>query len=192
MGATEAVVELVKALAWPLAALGIVMWLREPLRDILKRPLARLKGPGFEAEWVRTRVEAESAAAAVSASERQANPPTALPETLGQLAIENPTAAILEAYELVRRVLEDRLRQAEVDLEDVDLASAHRLAAIAASRGLITRQSVESVQGLTVLRNLVAHSNMPQPDTARAVEYLALVEATLYSFRQPGQRADEG
>lgn len=185
MDVLQLVVDLVGALAWPLVVLTALLLLRQPLSRALSERLTKIKLPGFEAELERARVEAE-AAIATNDDARAVTAVTELPDEFDGLTDRDPTGAILSAYELLGRVLRERLTTSGTADGLPATANANRLAAAAASAGLITPQSAESVQGLTVLRNLVAHGIEREVTSTQARDYVAMVAATIYSFRKPG------
>jgi hypothetical protein len=108
---------------------------------------------------------------------------------LSELAHRNPTGAVLAAYANLTTVLEGIAQEAGISV-DPRRRTASGLAAIAANRGIITEASAESVRGVTVMRNLAAHSGAGRISPSEALEYLALVDATLYSLtRRPTDTA---
>ena len=48
---------------------------------------------------------------------------------------------------------------------------------------LITGESLQAVEGITVLRNRAAHGSAREITTEQAEEYLALVDAIIYALR---------
>ncbi|MFL6129388.1 MAG: hypothetical protein ACJ73E_10035 [Mycobacteriales bacterium] len=87
----------------------------------------------------------------------------------------------LQAFER----LEWRLRQILANTDYQSHAAAGgptRLVREAASKGLVTEATVNAVDGVAVLRNLVAHGGVEDVSTDKAVEYLALVSAVLYAI----------
>lgn len=183
MDALELVAALVDAVAWPLVVLVALLLLRQPLGRALNERVTKIKGAGFEVELERAYVKTE---AAVVAAGTQAGLAEELPSDVDGLADRDPRRAVLTAYELVVRVLREQLTAAGARVDLPETASAAQLGAVAAQAGVITRQSAESVQGLTVLRNLVVHGPERDLTPAQAREYVAMAAATIYSFRQPG------
>jgi hypothetical protein len=55
-------------------------------------------------------------------------------------------------------------------------------AGLAQERGLISDESLAAIEGMSVLRNLVAHSRS-DIGVDRALDYLALADAVLYVLR---------
>jgi len=111
MDTTTFIVELIKALAWPAVIVGLILFLRKPLRDLIPL-LIRLKYKDFEIEFGK-KIEEAKAEAAVELSKEAAV--KALPpqpdEKLAKLAEVSPRAAVLEAWrqtehELVRAAAE--------------------------------------------------------------------------------------
>jgi hypothetical protein len=65
--------------------------------------------------------------------------------------------------------------------------SGRVLAPLARNRGLISDETATAVEGLSVLRNLAAHSPADDIGAERARDYLALADAVLYAMRaKPG------
>ena len=95
----------------------------------------------------------------------------------------------MEAYARVENELRRMLLDAGV-LEGETRAGAVRLARIAAERELVTPETVRAIEGISVMRNLVAHRTADlhgrvdvTPEQAR--DYLALADAVLYAIRNP-------
>jgi hypothetical protein len=93
-----------------------------------------------------------------------------------------PTAAILEAYARVEHELRRILGSAGERPSEVD--DARGLAHLALERGLITPQTVNAVEGITIMRNLVAHGPGQEIAVKQAEDYVTLVEGVLYAIGQ--------
>ncbi len=191
MSELELVAALVRALAWPLAFLVVVLLLRPALVELLGRQgLRRLKAGPLEAEWERERerTQAELGAGALTGPVPVVH--GHLSEELGELARRAPSVTVLEAYARVERELRRLLKGSEV--HDVEQLGGIRLARLAADRGLISPASARAVEGVAVMRNLVAHDQV-QTGEQEAREYLALADGVLYGLRhRPSQRARPG
>lgn len=94
-----------------------------------------------------------------------------------------PVAAVLDAYVRVERELR-RLVESLPDAQTQRM-SGRQLADLAHRHGLITDETLNALNGLTVLRNLAAHAHPDRDnlDTARALDYLHLADAVLYALR---------
>jgi|GEM_PF-1920743 len=183
---------LVSALAWPTTALLVVLLLRRPLGQLLSGPMSRLKaGPGgVEFEWDRKaeEVRREVAEATPDHSKKQtelsSEAETALAAELESLAKLSPPSAILESYSRVERQLHEMLSGAGVAVDRP--AGAVTMARLAERHGLISRETREAIEGLSVLRNLAAHGQA-SVTVNRALEYAALADGVLYAMnRTPG------
>jgi hypothetical protein len=104
---------------------------------------------------------------------------------LRTMATAAPGAAVVTAYGLVVEALTALLgepRQSGRDAPD--------LARVAARRGLVTNQLVETVQGLAVLKDLSRREGAGTGlSVAKAIDYIELVAAALYVIRtaRPGE-----
>lgn len=75
------------------------------------------------------------------------------------------------------------LAAADVSAEQTSRAGAVRLARLARQAGLVTPETVKAIEGLSVMRNLAAHGSAREISSERAMEYLALVDAVLYTLK---------
>lgn len=188
--------DLVRATAWPVVTLVIVLILRKPLAEVLRTRLKKLKGPGFEAElfdavadrFVRPEVEqAKAESQQLDAGHRPTRAAIVDPELL-ELVTAAPDAAIVGAYDAVRDDLRERLIADGMPASELpNDASAGHLATLAVDRGVITDASENAVQGLTALRNLATTTHRDVTPT-QAVDYIHMANAVLYSFRKPGRK----
>lgn len=193
-------VDLVTGLAWP-AVVGVIAFMfRSEIRDLLRTPLSRLKAGPFEVEIERARVEVEAATAGAAQSPA---PPAGggskdgdSPRTgeltddlqrLGEHVMVNPSAVILDGYVVVentlRDVLSDRGINGTAQMNGVGLASR------AVQTHVILPATLESVQGLAVLRNLTAHGTAGDVTPDKARDYLNLVEAVVWTIQQNAKQS---
>ena len=63
-----------------------------------------------------------------------------------------------------------------------------QLLRLALDHGVITPEAAKAVEGITVMRNLTAHGRANEVTVERARDYLALVDAVLYTLRQKPSR----
>ena len=172
-----------QALAWPVMALIIVLLLRRPIVRVLEqRPPKMLKAGPFEVEW-------ETVVAATEAEVPAPAPKSITGGAQVELSAEARTApavAVLEAHTMIERTLREILVAADVPSDELRRAgSAVGLARLARRLGLIPDEAVRAVQGVSVLRNLAAHGSAREITPDQAAEYLALVDAVLFSLRTP-------
>jgi hypothetical protein len=95
----------------------------------------------------------------------------------------SPIGTVLEAHAAIERELRDLVTSA---LPDASVARApiRQLLGIALEHGLITPETLNAVEGITVMRNLAAHGQASEVTLERAQDYLVLAEAVLYTLRQ--------
>lgn len=158
--------------------------MRQPLGVALSQGLKRLKaGPievEFDQEATEVREEVRRIPEVAEAEPRQY--PVSLTDELARLVDASPRAAVLEAFARIEGRLGDLLEE--------DGASPDRkiggvaLARIANDLGLISNETRDAVDGLSTLRNLVAHSSTDEINTERARDYVSMTDAVLYVLRK--------
>jgi hypothetical protein len=189
MSGLEFTASVIKSLAWPTVVLIIVVVLRKPIAEALRRGLRRVKAGPFELEWeeklidVRQEVEASpDLASSVVGRLTEAVVPS---DELTALAKTSPAAAVMESFSRLEAELR-RLVQ-PLEPERSERLSAVGLARLARQHGRISPETENAVEGLAVLRNLAAHGRATEDVTVgRAVEFVALVEAVLFALRSRG------
>jgi uncharacterized protein YutE (UPF0331/DUF86 family) len=100
----------------------------------------------------------------------------------------SPAAAVLESYSRVEQQLRAMLAAAGVSIDEA--AWAVQMARVAEEQGVITKETREAIEGLSVLRNLAGHGHT-EVDPARALDYAALSDAVLYAMRRSGGTASK-
>lgn len=179
MSVLDFIAALVAALAWPIALIVVVLMLRSHIPAFL-RSLRKFKLSGFEVELERTRADIETAVAVATETETTAT--DSIEETSPAMAVlGDPTTMILRMHRRLEEELQLRLKAAGV--EGTDKKSANQLVALGVAEGIITESAAEAVRGVSVLRNLAAHGRGEKVTASEAAEYVALVEATLFSLR---------
>lgn len=177
------VASLVHSLAWPAAVFGLVVLLRRPLGEALTHGIRRLKaGPleiEFDQEATEVREEIRRIPEVAAAEPRRL--PVSLADELARLVEVSPRAAVLEAFARIEERLEDLLEKAG-KRPDRRLGGP-ALARLASGHKLISIETGDAVQGLSVLRNLAAHAPRDDIGTDRTRDYVAMADAVLYAMR---------
>jgi hypothetical protein len=184
------VASLVQSLAWPAAVTVIVVFLRKPIRAALSHALLRRVKAGpveLEFDQLQAEVREELArspelteAQAPAPASQTAAPASSLREELSTLAELSPASAVMEAS----RRIEFRLTEILDGSGEPSprTLGTRALARLARERGLISHETLAAIEGMAVLRNLVAHSR-DDIGVDRALDYLALTDAVLYALR---------
>jgi hypothetical protein len=175
---------LVHSLAWPVATALIVMILRKPIGSALGRGVRRLRAGPVEVEFDREldevreelRKSPELAAADLNALSRGE-----LSDDLAGLAEQSPRAAVLEAFARIEGRLGELLKQASCLPARVQ--GARHMARLAWEQGLISDETLAAIDGVSILRNLAAHSPRDDIGVDRARDYLVLADAVLFALR---------
>lgn len=172
--------EFISSVAWPLAVLAIALLFRRPLSDALRSASGALSAGPFRLEWQRRAEEVEADLARPSSISRGEIGGAA--GRLDEIAEVSPTGAIVEAFGQIEAVLRSLLEQKGI--EDLDRPwSVRRLAEVARERGLITAETENAIEGLSVMRNLAAHGGQEDVSPQRAREFVALTHAVLYAIQ---------
>jgi hypothetical protein len=174
----------IHSLAWPTAAVGSVLLLRRPLTKALSRPLRDMEvGPGgVKLSWwsAATRVREElTAGAGAPAGEPLATTEFAR-EMLGVAEQGSPIGAVVASEGRIA----SQLRGLLGDEPDVERLNTAELAVRARERGLINDQTLNAVEGLTVMHTMaILDDGGVGLDMAKAREFIGLSEGVLYALR---------
>jgi hypothetical protein len=176
------VASLVQSLAWPAGVLAVVIVLRKPIGAVLGQGVRRVKAGPVEVEFDRIEAEVrEELARSPELAEAHVPAPTAsLREELARLAEVSPQAAVMAANQRIEARLAEVLDSAGVPPSSS--MGGRRLARLARQHDLISDETLAAVEGLSVLRDLTAHTG-GDIGVDRARDYLALADAVLYALR---------
>ena len=193
MSGLQFIVEFVKALAWPVAIVVIVVFLRRPIVDILMQlasGLRRLRAGQSDAEFDRIAGQAKAElTATVSAIPTVGTGAAPIPVLLrfAATADDDPAAAITQSLGAVEAALRDLLGSSG-KLVPVGTGDPTAIARFARDQGLVPESIVRAVDGVVTLRNSAAAD--PQRVTKdQAVKYLALVDALLFAIGTQRERS---
>jgi hypothetical protein len=131
------------------------------------------------------RMEVTHAAGQVSSRSTSPGEPQSLlslDPALVELVDRSPVEAILRALDIMSGDLRRRLTADGYDGDDLETLTATQLATCAASRAVISEPSAEAVRALDVLRTLAARGG-GHITPAQALDFLALTDRVLYTFR---------
>lgn len=184
VSALQFIASLVNSLAWPLVVVAIALVFRVQIRRLMTGQIRRLRAGPVEMEFDRllseVRVELAAPRTAAAPSGDGGNP---LIDEFGDVAAVSPLAAVLDGHSAVEQALRDLIAQADPGLP-IEHLGAVRLTSTALAKGLITSETARAVEGITVMRNLAAHGTANEVTPERARDYLALVDAVLFTIRQ--------
>jgi hypothetical protein len=193
MSGLQFIVEFVKALAWPVAIVAIVVFLRRPIVDILMQlasGLRRLRAGQGDAEFDRIAGQAKAElTATVSAIPTVGTGAAPIPVLLrfAATADDDPAAAITQSLGAVEAALRDLLGSSG-KLVPVGTGDPTAIARFARDQGLVPESIVRAGDGVVTLRNSAAAD--PQRVTKdQAVQYLALVDALLFAIGTQRERS---
>jgi hypothetical protein len=171
--------EFISSIAWPVAVLVIALLFRRPLTDALRSASGALSAGPFRLEWQR-RAEAVEAdlGRAPSISKGEIGGAAG---RLDEIAEVSPAGAVVEAFGQIEVSLRSLLEQDGVQNLDRPW-SVSRLAQTAREKGLITAETQDAIEGLSVMRNLAAHGQQDDLSPQRAHEFVALSQGVLYAI----------
>lgn len=165
----------IKALAWPLTILAILLLVRRPLLRLI--PLLRkLKWKELELEFEEKIIELKTEAAqALPAPPATQQLMKQSPSRLEQLVEISPRTAIIEAWiqleHAARRALSQRLPDTRVAW------SSGQLGELLASHSLLEKNKLEVYNSLRKLRNQAAHHEDFTIEPRTALDYVVLAQA---------------
>jgi hypothetical protein len=180
------IASVISAVAWPLVALFALILLRQPLARLLTdRPPKRVKVGPLDVEWTREIAEAETELSAAGTPLPPGPDAASLVSELETEARKAPAIAVLEAYAVLDRELRN-LVESKIDVPSDELIrnGPLGLARLAARHGVISQETANAVQSVSVLRNLAAHGSARDVTTDQAIDYLALVDGVLLTLRE--------
>lgn len=180
MDTKQFIASLVSSLAWPAAVVCIVLLFRARLAQLLSDNLRRLKAGPVELEFERLISVAQAQIEGAIPVDQATQAATA---DLASIAHTAPTAAVIEAFGRIEGRLRELLRTAGDASADKQVG-VMALVGQALEQGLITPESANAVEGLSVMRNLAAHGRGGDISEERALDYITLVDALLYAMRQ--------
>ena len=190
MSGLQFIVEFVKALAWPVAIVVIVVFLRRPIVDILMQlasGLRRLRAGQGDAEFDRIagQAKAELTATVSAGGQNVAAVPVLL--RFAAVADDDPAAAISQSFGSVEAALRDLLGSSG-KLVPVGTGDPTAIARFARDQGLVPESIVRAVDAVVTLRNSAAAD--PQRVTKdQAVKFLGLVDALLFAIGTQRERS---
>jgi hypothetical protein len=115
--------------------------------------------------------------------EVEANSEVPVIEMLGGTVATSPIAAVLDAHAAVERELRDLVVKVVPD-SSVSRTPIRQILRMALDHRIISPETANAVEGITVMRNLAAHGKASEVTAEKARDYLALVDAVLYTLRQ--------
>jgi transcriptional regulator with XRE-family HTH domain len=132
-------------------------------------------GPGM-ADFERLRSDVEAELPPTSSASQTST------QDIAHLAERAPAAAIIQAHMRI----EEKLREALISVGEHPSKSddASALASQALKHRLVSPETVNAVEGATVMRNLAVHGPRRDISVKQAKEYVVIADAVLYTIRQ--------
>lgn len=151
------IAELVKALAWPVATLVIIIILRKPLLALLPL-LTKFKWKDFEFEFGKQIAEAQAEASTKLPPTTQTAKASLAAGPLHALVQTSPRAAVLEAWIQVDSAARAAVARHELPQPVQAYVSTPKLVSVLQSAKLIAPEQAGLVYDLRALRNQAAHA----------------------------------
>jgi|SRR5580658_9853316 hypothetical protein len=165
------IVELTKALAWPLTVLGAVFAFRKPLLRLLPQ-LTNLKYDKFEFQFAKEVAAVEKQAQASLPPIPDKSSLDAVREKLIKLAMTSPEAAIIEAWRYLETELLELIVRQKIDFAPTVRTMPRVIGALLYKEGVLTEAQHDLVVRLRDLRNEVTHGRTQEVDIERAISYI--------------------
>jgi hypothetical protein len=165
------IAKLIEVLAWPVAAIVLVILLRREI-SALAPFIRKLKAGPLEAEFEREVSELRSAVdVSNSAAGTQSLSWQAATEKLAQV---NPRSAILEAWRQTESAAIRGVRERQPDLTDQQVRSTREVLKLLGETGVSTPEEVALLNQMRFLRNQAGHVESFQPTYEAAMNYIQL------------------
>ncbi|MGA2532109.1 MAG: DUF4145 domain-containing protein [Candidatus Aminicenantales bacterium] len=179
---------LVKALAWPVTVLSLVLLFRHQLRKVFAS-LSQLKYGDWEARFEKDLSKAEEGARQISVSTGKKPDITKLNkyERLLLLAEISPRAAIMEAWMEIELSTLRAAQKAKIDVEG-RIAGTRHIRQLVQS-GLLPGTMVELYSSLRWLRNQAAHAEDFAITEDEAERYLSVASTIIAKLNESSQNS---
>ncbi len=191
MGALEFIAEMTKSLAWPLAAVIIVLLFHKQLQERIG-DLSKFSFPGGGVEFDKQADEVKSSVANASAAAGAigtivARAPTATATVIPDAEFEvkdRNVGRIITTWSQIEEIVRKRLKNAGVPVGHI---GGIQLLTEAKAAGLLTEDQFNSLRGLNAMRNLAAHGQAGDVTEQRVTEFVVLANAieTVLSMTAP-------
>lgn len=181
MDTMQFLASLVSSLAWPVAVVVVLILFRQRITELFDQLPRRVKAGPLELEWDRAAAVTATGLAASQHERQERTDATPIEDLadLSPLAEAAPRAAVLDAAARVESSLRARFESSDVDVPPS--RGMRDLARRAQDAGLIESETARSIEGLTIMRNLAAHTR-DEVTPERAREFLTLAEAIIYQL----------
>ena len=171
------IVEISKAWAWPITAIGLFLLLKKAIPILVER-LHSLKYGAFEAKFAE-----KSATIAESISKASLQLDVAQPESdetkLLHLAQQSPRAAIVETWVQLEQKLLELSNKSHTSEDKMNVGEMVR---ILHQNKTINTETLKAVEGLRQLRNLAVHAPSKDLSSQKALDFVTLAQAILWTL----------
>lgn len=170
------IAKVIEALAWPVAAIVLVVLLRGELSRLL--PLVkRLKAGPLEAEFEREVRELRSGVKESLTGAELA--PSSWQQTAERLAEVSPRSAILEAWREVETNGRKTLLNRDPQLTESHLRSTREVLRLLGEKGILSIEEVGMLNQMRYLRNQAVHVESFDPTLEAAINFIHLASYLL-------------
>lgn len=186
----EITVNLIQALAWPIATLVIALIFQRPIKQLLVThagSLRRLRVGPVEAEWNDQLPTVQTDTLVALANESPTR--QLLRNYYAKDAERNPKHAILQAYCNVEESLREMVGGPSGSITYSSHGGPTELVREVQALGIVDDATVRAVDGIAILRNMVAHESDEVVTVQQALDYLALVDAVIFTLDMWASRA---
>ena len=168
--------KIIESLAWPVAAVVLVVVLRDEISKLAPF-LKRVKAGPLEAEFEREVKELKEATVEQTKAAETPQPDTVSKSFLFQLAELHPRSAILESWVRIEAAARVVLAEKAVSVSNPSYIPAARLAEPLAQQEVLSQKQVTLFHELRRLRNEVAHAQGFEPTQESARAYIDLASS---------------
>jgi len=189
----EFIASLIGSTAWPLAVTILLIAFRSVIKQLTLEGVRKWKvgATGIEVEyWDKERTNVKESIEQQSSQgieDLESQSGGLLVDELASLAKSRPSAVVIEAFIKIEVRLREILGNAgNTPSEEISRMPARKLVLVCLDQNLITPESANSIEGLSVMRNLAVHGKAQELEVVRALEFLHLADAVLFTLRPKG------
>lgn len=177
------IAKLVEFLAWPVASLLVVVFLRKQISDLLPH-VKKFKAGPIEAEFERELKELRATAPVDSQSAPVQDQLTPERQVLLQLVQVSPRSAVLEAWRGIESSAVRLVQEKGIYVPEREARSPLAMMRAIAQGNHLSSEDIALYHDLRALRNQAAHLDDFNPSAEAAISYLELASRLRQSLKR--------
>ena len=183
MGTLEFVATVIRSLSWPLAVIGLTLFLRNPIADLLAL-VSKVKYRDLEVQFGDHLTRAEQHIPVVAYIDGGLAVRSTISDSTWDLADVYPPGAVIESWVAMERAMADTAREYDLEVDSHRARGSVHLERALARAGLVGPELQGALRELRAMRNRVAHEPDSVLDPESAQRYVWIAARAINSLRQ--------